>query len=351
MNWQDYLKSFGEDALVSYAILFIVALLLTSIILFVRRLTIPRLKRWASKTITRWDNVVLDILTGLKPVVLFSWIFYFLCQFLDSTLSTNKSLLFVMVALTAIQVAVWGFFIIRTWKEDFLNRRIEQDVSAAGVLGILYFFIQSSFIVAVVLVALSNVGVDIGALIAGLGVGGIAVALAAQNILGDLLASLSIVLDKPFVVGDFIIVGEDKGTVDKIGIRSTQVRSLSGEQLVFSNKDLLQNTIRNYKRMWERRVVQSFGVVYSTSPARLKEIPLWVKGFVEELDGVRFDRCHFCKYGDSSLDFELVFWVASPDYTIYMDLQQTLLLKITEKFNNEGVEFAFPTRTLYMEKQ
>jgi small-conductance mechanosensitive channel len=150
-----------------------------------------------------------------------------------------------------------------------------------------------------------NLGIDVTAMVAGLGVGGIAVALAVQNILGDLFASLSIIIDKPFVVGDFIIVGgEFMGTVEHIGIKTTRVRSLGGEQIIFSNNDLLQSRVRNYKRMYERRVVFGFRVLYQTTAEQLERIPEIVKKIIEGLDKVRFDRAHFFKFGDSSLDFE-----------------------------------------------
>ena len=164
------------------------------------------------------------------------------------------------------QVAIWGFYVIKNWRQIYLDQRVKKDPSSSAALGLLFTAVQVTFLIVLVLIGLSNLGVDITALLAGLGVGGIAVALAAQNILGDLLASLSIVLDKPFVVGDFIVAGSEKGTVEHIGIKTTRLRSLSGEELIFSNKDLLESRVQNFKRMWVRRVVQSFVVVYSTPP-------------------------------------------------------------------------------------
>jgi small-conductance mechanosensitive channel len=206
------------------------------------------------------------------------------------------------------------------------------------------------FLVVVVLIGLSNLGVDITALIAGLGVGGIAVALAAQNVLGDLLASLSIVLDKPFVIGDFIVAGDYKGTVENIGIKTTRLRSLSGEEIVLSNKDLLESRIQNFKRMWRRRVVLKVGVIYSTTAEVLEKIPVWMKAIVTSEAKLDFDRCHFSGFGASSLDFEMVFFVNDSDYNLYMDIQQRVMLSIFKKFNEEKVEFAFPTQSLFIEK-
>jgi len=202
----------------------------------------------------------------------------------------------------------------------------------------------------IVLMALENVGIDITALVAGLGVGGIAVALAVQNILGDLFASLSIVLDKPFVIGDFIIIGDYMGTVEHIGLKTTRIRSLSGEQLVFANNDLLQSRIRNFKRMYERRVVFNLGVVYQTPHEKLQKIPQIVREIIEQQHPVRFDRAHFKSFGDFSLNFEVVYWVQNPDYTVYMDIQQAINLEIYRRFAEEGIEFAYPTQSIFVEK-
>jgi small-conductance mechanosensitive channel len=200
------------------------------------------------------------------------------------------------------------------------------------------------------LMALANLDVEIGPLLTGLGVGGIAVALAVQNILGDLFASLSIVLDKPFVIGDFIIVGDLMGTVEYVGLKTTRVRSLSGEQLVFANSDLLNARIRNFKRMHERRVVFTVGVTYQTPRAQLAEIPTMIREIVEGQEKARFDRAHFKGYGAFSIDFETVFYVLDPDYNLYMDVQQAINLALHERFEEHGIEFAYPTQTLFVEK-
>lgn len=274
---------------------------------------------------------------------------YFIAKSKSTTNNFDRALLVSVVVISIFQIALWGMHLIKSWKDAFLRRQVQSDPSIASAMGLIHTSLQTIFIVTVVLIGLSNLGVDIGALLAGLGVGGIAIALAAQNILGDLLASLSIVLDKPFVVGDFIVTGDDAGTVENIGIKTTRLRSLSGEELIFSNKILLDSRVKNYKRMWQRRVVQNFGVVYSTSANILEQIPTWVKQIVEQNPEAIFDRCHFAKYGDSSLDFELVFWVKSPEYNIFMDCQQKILIDIFKKFTNEKVDFAFPTRTLVIE--
>jgi len=194
--------------------------------------------------------------------------------------------------------------------------------------------------------ALDNLGIDVTALVAGLGIGGVAVALAVQNVLGDLFASLSIILDKPFVIGDFLVIGEYMGSVEYVGLKTTRVRSLSGEQLVFSNSDLLKSRIRNYGRMYERRVVFNIGVTYDTPRELLKRIPGMIRAAVEAQDKTRFDRSHFMKYGDYALQFETVYYVLSPDYNVYMDIQQAIYLIIHEDFEQNHIDFAYPTQTL-----
>lgn len=199
------------------------------------------------------------------------------------------------------------------------------------------------------LLILDNVGFDITALIAGLGIGGVAVALALQNVLGDLFSSLAIVLDRPFEVGDFIVFGDQSGNVEKIGIKTTRIRSLSGEQIVCANSDLITTRIHNYKRMAQRRVLFSVGVMYDTPPDTLEAIPGIIEEAVEATERARFDRAHFATYGDSSLNFEIVFWVLSEDYNVYMDVQQAINFKIFRAFGERGIGFAFPTRTLHLQ--
>ena len=197
---------------------------------------------------------------------------------------------------------------------------------------------------------LDNLGVEISAVLAGVGIGGIAVALAAQAILGDLFSYFSILFDRPFEVGDFIIVGDLLGSVEYIGIKTTRLRSLGGEQLVFSNTDLTNSRVKNYKRMEKRRVLFRLGVTYDTPKERVEEIPKLIANIIQETDNANFDRAHFGSYGDFSLIIEVVFYVTSGDYNLYMDVQQTINLRIMEEFQKRNIQFAFPTRTLHVHK-
>jgi small-conductance mechanosensitive channel len=297
-----------------------------------------RLKRLADQTSFHWDDILYHLLSRIRKAFIFAWTLYLLVQSFQSSQKGHKFLLTFVVIVSVYQVGLWGLYLIENWKERFLEKRMATDTSSVAVLSLLYAGIKTAFIITIVLLGLSNLGIDIGALIAGLGVGGIAVALAAQNILGDLLASLSIVLDRPFVIGDFITVGNDMGTVEKIGIKTTRVRSLSGEELIFSNKDLLENRVHNFKRMRERRVVQNFSVIYSTPATLLEQIPSWTREVIQQHSQLRFERCHFFKYGASALEYETVFWVTDPDYNLFMDLQQKVLIELLQRFERVNVK-------------
>ncbi len=256
----------------------------------------------------------------------------------------------IVIVTLLIQIGLWAAAAVQVMIEQYRQRQQAKDPAGVTTLNLLNFISKIVIWSLVLLLVLDNLGVNITALVAGLGVGGIAVALALQTILGDLFASLSIVLDKPFVVGDFLIIGDMLGTVEYVGLKTTRMRSLSGEQLVFSNSDLLNSRIRNYGRMFERRVVFNIGVTYQTSHEDLIRIPSIIREAIEKQDKTRFDRSHFKEYGNFSLNFESVYYVLGPDYNEYMDIQQAINLYIHEKFETAGIEFAYPTQTLFIEK-
>ena len=197
---------------------------------------------------------------------------------------------------------------------------------------------------------MDNMGFEISAVVTGLGIGGIAVALAAQTILGDLFNYFVIIFDQPFKAGDFIVVDGKMGVVEKIGIKTTRITSISGEQIILSNTDLTKSRIHNYKQMERRRIEFGFGVKYSTDPEKLERIPAMVREIIEGIDGAEFDRAHFKNFGDSSLDIVVVYYVKTSDYISYMDIQQEINLAIFRKMKNEGVSFAFPSRTVYLQQ-
>jgi len=202
-----------------------------------------------------------------------------------------------------------------------------------------------------ILLILSNLGINVNSLVAGLGIGGLAISLALQSVLGDLFSSVSIAVDKPFEEGDFIVVGEHKGTVKKIGLKTTRVEALQGEEIVLSNTELTTARVQNFKKMHRRRVLFHIGVTYDTPIEKLKK----VEDIIEEACGehkekVEFDRVHFQEFGDSNLIFEVVYYMQVSDYNVYMDTQESINFKILEEFEKEGIEMAYPTQTLYVKK-
>ncbi|MFN3484834.1 MAG: mechanosensitive ion channel family protein [Planctomycetota bacterium] len=255
-----------------------------------------------------------------------------------------------LAAVALLQAGFWGGALLTGMLERWKQRRA-RDGSAATAIAATGFLGRVALWTAVFLLILDNFGVRVTALLAGLGVGGIAVALAVQNILGDLFASISIVLDRPFEIGDFIVVGDCLGTVEYIGLKTTRVRALSGEQIVFSNSDLLSSRIRNFKRMYERRVVFTIGVTYETPYEKLTAIPGMLRSIVEAQPNVRFDRAHFQRYGEYALVFEVVYFVQRPEYNVYMDVQQAINLEIYRRFAAEGIEFAYPTQTVLVQRR
>jgi len=241
------------------------------------------------------------------------------------------------------QVGLWATTGALAWINLKQRIKMTDDRAAAGTLGIISYIVRIFIWSVVLLLTLDNLGINVTTLVAGLGIGGIAIALAVQNVLGDLLASLSITLDKPFVLGDFLIVDDFKGTVENIGIKTTRLRSLDGEQIIMPNADLLKSRMRNYGRMSERRVLFSVGVTYETPRAKLITLPDLVRHIVETQPNVRLDRCHLARLGAYSIDVEVVYYVLSKEYNVFMDIQQSINLQLIEAFEREQIEFAYPT--------
>jgi len=247
-----------------------------------------------------------------------------------------------------LQVGIWGNGLVAYLTGKYAQRHLSQDAGSSTTLGALRFLGRVILWSVLLLLALENLGFDVTALLAGLGVTGIAVALAVQNILGDLLASLSIVLDKPFVVGDYIIIDQLEGTVERIGLKSTRVRSISGEQIVFANAEILKSRIKNYERMQERRISFRIAVVAQTQPETLERIPGILKEIVTTQPNTRFGRSHFHSIGESGCMFETVYFVLKPDYALFMDAQQAINYGIVKRFQEEGIAFAYPTRLVHV---
>jgi small-conductance mechanosensitive channel len=307
-----------------------------------------QVRRFAQGTTSEIDDLIGNLVDGTNLLFLLVTGAWVASYALTLSPRAGQALRVLVVFGVLIQAAVWVSAVADHFLSRYRNRIRAADPSVATAMGALTFAVRVVVWGAVLLIALDTLGVDITALIAGLGVGGIAVALAVQNILGDLFASVSIVLDKPFVVGDFIDLGGHMGVVEHVGLKTTRVRSLSGEELVIANSDLLASRIRNYKRMSERRAVFEVGVVYGTPSDKLRRIPELVRKAIETCDNARFDRSHFKAFGDSALLFETVYYMTVPDYNAYMDTQQAINLEIYQRFEAEEIEFAYPTQTLFL---
>jgi small-conductance mechanosensitive channel len=308
---------------------------------------VRRIGEWAARTETRADDIAVAALDATHFLVLAIMGLYAGAAALH--LAPGVDLLLKRTATTAglLQAAIWGDSALRGWLVQYRDSR-NDDPGRATSAAAIGFISRIALWAVFALMVLDNLGFNITTLVASLGIGGIAVALAVQNILGDLFASLSIVLDKPFVIGDVINVGGVAGTVEYVGLKTTRVRSVNGEQIIFSNADLLKSRIHNMKRMDSRRVAFTIGVTYDTPEPQLRAIPGLVADIVSAQPQVSFDRAHFSGLGPSSLNFEVVYTVNTPDYAVHMDVQQEIYFRLVKAFAERGVEFAFPTQTLHL---
>lgn len=329
------------------AVITVTVLLLAGLIQFI---SIKQLIRLDKRNKAPLWPILLAVVRRTKWVFLFILALFVGLLFIEMPTTSRNIINSIVIVTLVIQGGLWASIALQVMIEQYRQKQLDKDPASVTTLNILNFIGKIILWSIVLLLVLDNLGVNITALVAGLGVGGIAIALAVQTILGDLFASLSIVLDKPFVVGDFLIVGDLLGSVEYVGLKTTRLRSLSGEQLVFSNSDLLNSRIRNYGRMYERRVSFDLGVTYQTPRDKLVKIPEIIREAVEKQAKTRFDRSHFKGYGDFALIFESVYYVLGPDYNVYMDTQQAINLHIHERFEQESIEFAYPTQTVYVHK-
>ncbi|OON62960.1 hypothetical protein B0920_05935 [Massilia sp. KIM] len=330
---------FAGNAVEDWLIALGVAIGSTAAMMFIRAFALRRMHALSQRTATRLDDFVTKMLAKTYLVFLLAIGVYLGSLFV--VLPDRYSLVISRVAVGALllQLGIWGDTGVRAWRSQLLT---QGDGARKASATILFFMLRLLVWTVAFLMLLDNFGFNITTLVASLGIGGIAVALATQNILGDLFASLSIMLDKPFEIGDFIIVGDALGAVEYIGLKTTRLRGLGGEQIVFSNGDLLKSRIHNHKRMQSRRVAFVLRVAYGTSDQKLALIPQLVREIVSARSDVDFERTHFFRYGEWSLDYEIVYHFKSPDYILHMDAQQAILLEIYRAFERERIQFAHP---------
>ena len=312
----------------------------------VKRVVLFRLAQIAERTETDLDDLFVDLVRRTTRVFILVMAARIASHWLLLSESTHVWLSRGAILATWFQVGMWGLGLVGFGLNRLVKSRSGDDPARTMGASILSLIARVVVWTTVLLLCLDNLGVNVTALITGLGVGGIAVALALQNVLGDLFASITILLDKPFVVGDAITIGEFVGTVEEIGIKTTRLRSVNGELIVVGNSDLVNSRIRNWKRLNERRALFTIGVTYSTPHAALEAIPGILKEIIETTPNARFDRAHFKSFGDWALLFEAVYFCTKPEYNALMDVQQRINLEIKRRFEERGIEMAYPTQTV-----
>lgn len=344
-NWWNQL--FWGNSIYSYVFaLGIVVVCFLAIRIF-KSIVLKRLKTWSEKTKASWDDVLIMGLERFVIPILYVTVVY-------------SAFAMLKVPEKAAKIAHIAYLVVLTW---FLLRMVSSAIkrllmrfaqnrgdgdSGQQQIGGMMILVNIIIWLIGVIFLIDNLGYDVTTLVTGLGIGGIAIALAAQTILGDLFSYFVIFLDRPFEIGDSITIGTQSGTVEKIGIKTTRIRTLSGDQLVCSNTDLTNSRINNFKRMETRRIVFTLSVIYATPEPVIKDIPVIVKGIIEKQSTVEFVRGHFFRFGPSSLDFEFVYNVLDPEYVTYMNIQEEIFLEVLQTFNARNIQFAFPTQTILL---
>jgi len=343
-------KTYFNNTLQDYLIALVGIFLGMLILRLFRKTILIRLKKWADKTETPIDNYVVDGIQRFGLPIFNFIIVYFGISYLTLSEKLTKyvhgaiAVVITFYALRLISSTILLVLQAHVRNQEQGDEKVKQIGGIMLLLNIIIWTLGALFL-------FDNLGYDVTTIIAGLGIGGIAIALAAQNILGDLFNYFVIFFDRPFEIGDFIVVDDKKGNVEHIGIKTTRLKSLTGEQLVFSNSDLTNSRIHNFKRMEHRRIAFTLSIVYDTSLEQLREIPSIIKTIIAENKDVTLDRVHFLTYGDSSLKFEIVYFVESSDFNQYADIQQEINLKIFERFKERNIQFAYPTQTIFMAKE
>lgn len=314
---------------------------------FLKLIILGRLKRWAKRTTTNLDDQLIRLIE--RPAL---WLLYLGSCYISLQSLQLSDMISQLLEVTGVIIATLlllqlvgsvAEYSLRIYGFIYRNQpNMRQSLNALiPAVRVIFWAIGIVFV-------LDNLGFDISAVVTGLGIGGVAIALASQGILQDLFSYFSILLDRPFEIGDFIVIDNLAGTVEQVGIKTTRLKSLDGEQLVLANTDLIGSRIQNFQRMVQRRIQFTLGVTYETSQAQLEQIPDIIRHTIEEIPQATFDRAHFADFGDFSLNYEIVYLVETNDYTVYRDIQQTINLAIKKQFDQMGIEFAYPTQVLYL---
>ena len=338
-----------NNSLYDYAISLAIIVIGLPVISGLKKIILAYLTSLVNKTTTFIDDEVVVLLkSDLSPLLYAMNIYAAIIRLtlvgtaekIINTLMVFVIIIFSVKFLQSLAIIIFNHY----WE-------LKQDGEGRKSIGVaIKSFIRIILWITALLIFLDNIGVKISGIIAGLGIGGIVIAFAAQALLSDFFSYFSIFLDRPFEIGDFIMIDTYLGTIDHIGIKTTRIRSLSGEELIFPNTDMTSSRIRNFKRMEKRRVNFSFGVTYDTKLKLVQKIPSMVKKIIDSIEGIEFDRAHFTDFADSSLLFEVVYYISGSDYSVYRDIQQKINLDLMAAFEKQKIEFAFPTRTVYVKK-
>lgn len=342
---------YSQNTVQSYLISLVIFLAFLVCCSVVKRFVITHLGKMASKTANDFDDFIVKLISQVNWPVFIVVALYVSTSSLILADAVRSAVRYALIFVVTIRIILLLQEIIQYSVNKVLSARLGADnPSSKSMIKSVVWIIRWAVWALGAVFILDNLGVNISSLVAGIGIGGIAVAMASQAVLGDAFSALSIYLDKPFEVGDFIIIGDFMGNIEHIGLKTTRIRSLSGEQLVFSNSDLTSSRVRNYKRMQTRRIVFKVGVTYQTSFEKVQRIPVIIREILNKAD-VKADRVHFQSFGDSALIYETVYHVLSADYNVYMDKQQMINFAIMQEFAKEGIDFAYPTQTLYVKSE
>lgn len=326
------------------------------VIYIIKRIVLMQLKILAKKTKTTLDDKLIDYVSRISIFFYIILSIYVSTSFLRLPEIIHSGIFYLLL----ITIAYYVIKLINKFVEHLFDeverKQIEKEKEAdLSQLHLMRDVVKAVVWFLAVLMLLSNLGFDITALVAGLGIGGIAIAFALQNVLSDIFASFSIYLDKPFKKGDFVVVGNEMGTIKKIGLKTTRIESLQGEEIIVPNKTLVESVLHNYKKMHYRRITFHFGVTYETPVKKLEKIPQIVKEIIESRkyegkDIAKLERVFFKSFGDSSLIYEVLYTIHSNDYNVYAKIQNEINIEILNRFRKEGIEMAYPTTTVYLKK-
>ncbi len=357
----NYINQILESEVLQYTVLgnslkqYLIALgvfILSMIILKIFKYSVlHNLKKLAKKTKVEIDDILIISIQAIHWPLYFFISIYIAIQFLSLPEIIGKGVsILILIAVAYYAVKAVQRLVDFGFQKVANKKRADEKNFDPSIINLSKKFTKGVLWILAGVIILQNLGYNISALVAGLGIGGLAIAFALQSILSDIFSSFSIYFDKPFEIGDFIIVGKDMGVVTKIGIKSTRIQALQGEEIVISNQELTSTRVNNYKKMDKRRVQFSLGVTYNTKLDKVKKIPKLIEEAINKTGKTEFDRAHFKSFGDFSLNFEVVYYLKSNDYNEYMDAQQEINLAIKESFEKENIEFAYPTQTIFVEK-